>query len=216
MILIYMEFVNFVQRRNKKMNLKYYFIVGLVCLYSFLALAESQTPHLHGYGNGSIVIDENDIQVNLTIPGLSVVGFEHRPKTFDQKILIQQAIKHLKQNDVFVFYKKTKWLSRLRHLNVMKVTHNVMFEEEIILNDDDDHSSHDHHHGYSKTESVHTEFKVYMLLKVNEKAPLAEISTSLFELVSELEGLDITVVKNKQHHFKLNPDNITISLNRED
>ena len=49
--------------------------------------------HVHGHGRLNIAIEGNTISMELEVPGMDIVGFEHEPSTPEQKAAVAQAQK---------------------------------------------------------------------------------------------------------------------------
>jgi len=48
-------------------------------------------PHVHGQGTLDIAIEGGKIEMELVVPGMDIVGFEHVPSTDDQKAAVEKA-----------------------------------------------------------------------------------------------------------------------------
>ncbi len=49
-------------------------------------------PHVHGVGTLQRVLEENSLSVELRLPAINVVGFEHAPNDAQQKAAVQNAV----------------------------------------------------------------------------------------------------------------------------
>ncbi len=49
-------------------------------------------PHVHGVGTLQLVLEENSLSVELRLPAINVVGFEHAPNDAQQKAAVQNAV----------------------------------------------------------------------------------------------------------------------------
>ena len=78
--------------------MKNIFIV-LVCLFvSFNVLAESsreKDSHEHGAANVMLAMEGKKLQLSFEVPSESLIGFEHFPKSKDQRWYFNEAIKTL-------------------------------------------------------------------------------------------------------------------------
>nr|WP_275448296.1 DUF2796 domain-containing protein [Mesorhizobium sp. IRAMC:0171] len=54
-------------------------------------------PHVHGHGTLAIAIETNNVQMELSVPGMDIVGFEHEPETARQKRAVEAALADLKE-----------------------------------------------------------------------------------------------------------------------
>ena len=48
-------------------------------------------PHEHGHGILNIAVEKNRVSMDLDVPGMDVVGFEHTPNTPEQRAVAQKA-----------------------------------------------------------------------------------------------------------------------------
>jgi len=55
--------------------------------------------HEHGVAHLNVAIEGNRLYIEFSSPAANFVGFEHRPRTQDQKGAIQAAIEGLKEGD---------------------------------------------------------------------------------------------------------------------
>lgn len=65
---------------------------------------EEMSTHVHGQGSLAIVVEGNNLQMELVVPGMDIVGFEHEADTARQKRAIEAALSKLKDPvSLFVF-----------------------------------------------------------------------------------------------------------------
>ncbi len=48
-------------------------------------------PHVHGHGTLNIAIEDKRVSMELEVPGMDIVGFEHAASTADQKAAVDKA-----------------------------------------------------------------------------------------------------------------------------
>ena len=77
---------------------------GLMLLAATVVLAASPAPgqdrreagaHVHGSGKLDIVIESTKLSIGLDTPAADIIGFEHAPKTPEQKAKLDEAIAKL-------------------------------------------------------------------------------------------------------------------------
>jgi hypothetical protein len=92
---------------NRKKCLTKYIIISFSALtltmVSGLAPVEAKTgevhqhgAHIHGIADLNIAIEGSELYVEFLSPAANIVGFEHSPRTEEQKAAVQQAIDTLK------------------------------------------------------------------------------------------------------------------------
>ena len=72
----------------------------LVLLFSVSSYAgkghRHHKAHSHGEGKLNLATDDNELSIEIVIPGHDIVGFEHKAKTDAQKKKVSDAVKALK------------------------------------------------------------------------------------------------------------------------
>lgn len=75
-------------------------LVGALTLVAFIPLnanAKASDPHVHGEAQVEIAIDGQILQIGLTSPLESLVGFEHAPRTAAQKGAMHDMMQAFRQ-----------------------------------------------------------------------------------------------------------------------
>ena len=94
-------------------------------------------PHVHGVGTLQLVLEENSLSVELRLPAINVVGFEHAPNDAQQKAAVQNAVALLKDSgQVLILPDKAQ----------CKIESAVVTSELLEHDDDHDHDNHDEAH----------------------------------------------------------------------
>ena len=71
-------------------------LVCLVVSFSFSAQASREKDsHEHGAANVMLAMEGEKLQLNFEVPSESLIGFEHFPKSQDQRWYFNEAIKSL-------------------------------------------------------------------------------------------------------------------------
>ncbi|MFP4276796.1 MAG: DUF2796 domain-containing protein, partial [Wenzhouxiangella sp.] len=55
--------------------------------------------HVHGTATGNLSLDENELRLELEIPGINLVGFEHPPATDEQRSALDSTLAFLRGVD---------------------------------------------------------------------------------------------------------------------
>ena len=69
------------------------------CVFYFLFECYAQSSldaHVHGEAEVNIVFEGQKLLVELKSPSFNLVGFEHEPKTLEQRKLVEKTIELLK------------------------------------------------------------------------------------------------------------------------
>ncbi len=83
-------------------------LASVAILIALPALAEQAEhrqlgPHVHGQGTLDIAVEGKKIEMELVVPGMDIVGFEHVPSTDEQKAAVEKA--KAKLTDVLSVFK---------------------------------------------------------------------------------------------------------------
>jgi Protein of unknown function (DUF2796) len=67
-------------------------VLGALAMYPATAQTRRELgPHEHGSGTLNIAVEGNRVSMELEVPGMDVVGFEHEAKTGKDKATLQSA-----------------------------------------------------------------------------------------------------------------------------
>ena len=165
-------------------------------------------PHLHGHGTLNIAIEDKRVSMELEVPGMDIVGFEHAPSTDDQKAAVEKAKGQLaKPLGVFS-------LPAAAGCTVAEAK--VAIEAEHHDGDDDGHDAekkdaakdedHDEHAG-------HNQFRASYALDCTAPAELTTIAFDYFTLFAGAHDLTVNVVTTKgQSKYEVSRDKPTLDL----
>ncbi len=91
--------------------------------------------HVHGAGTLNLGQEGNQVHIELEIPGMDIVGFEHRATSTSQKEAVKKAVTVLKQGD------------SLCHMNAeAKYTLDTAEIEVTMMDEEHEGENHDRHH----------------------------------------------------------------------
>ncbi|MEF1289468.1 zinc uptake protein ZrgA [Vibrio sp. M260118] len=138
--------------------------LGITLAISSLAHAEEgyrqHDAHVHGQVEINIAQDGKELLMEITAPGADVVGFEHAPKTDEQKHQLEDAVAKLKQaSNVFTLAKGAG--CQVEHQSVSHTLGGDEHEkhEGHDHHDHDDHKDHDHHDDHKDHDHDHDDHK---------------------------------------------------------
>lgn len=75
------------------------FTMASLAMLALAAAAQEAQTHVHGRASLDIALENNEITATLRTPMDNLVGFEHAPRTAEQRALAEQARKQLQQFD---------------------------------------------------------------------------------------------------------------------
>lgn len=201
------------------------------------ALAEIErqhAPHVHGLTSGNLAMDNGDLRLELKIPGINLIGFEHAPRTHEQQAALDGAL---------AFLRAAEWVQADPNGNcavasINAHTHGFGAEghyhgdehhghdhhHEHAHSHDQDHEhdhghAHDDHHGHSHHgqdhghDHDHAEFHVVIGLECANPDRLAWLDLRLFADFPGNERMDIDVLTaTVATQARLTPHNQRIAL----
>ena len=174
--------------------------------------------HEHGVAHMNVALEGNELYIELISPAANIVGFEHQPRTQEQKAAVKEAIKKLEAGEALFVLPSgaegelaksevyTDIASDSDHKSEDARTHE---HNEIDKKDEDNKRRHQENHESDKHES-HSEFRAEYHFVCKKPEKLAHIDVMLFSVFPGIEhievqlltgtkqtALDLTAEKNK-------------------
>jgi Protein of unknown function (DUF2796) len=181
-------------------------LVSAAFILASPALAEEAThrqlgPHVHGQGTLDIAIEGKKIEMELVVPGMDIVGFEHMPSTDEQKALVENA--KAKLTDVLTVFK----LPAAAQCKV--ATANVESRKEVHKpgeKDDDEEEE-------KKPGHEHSEFHASYAISCDAPESLTGLETVYFANFAGAQLLNVNVTTSKgQTQAQMTRDKPTLDL----
>jgi len=194
----------------------------LVCLIvSFNVLAESsreKDSHEHGAANVMLAMEGEKLQLNFEVPSESLIGFEHFPKSQDQRWYFNEAIKTLLEpSKLFSIPANAECL-----LVGIKVSQSLFYaedghdekdehghdEKDEHGHDEKDEHGHDekdeHGHDESDKSEIHSEFSSKYHWNCEHLDEIDSIATQLMNIFPRIEEIRVRwITKNNQGSIEL-------------
>jgi len=180
-------------------------LFGIAAIFSVTATANSADPHQHGVGKLNVAVQGDHLEIEIETPGADIVGFENKPKTEEQRRLVQDAAKDLRDaGALFVFpatagciLKDAEVKSDLLVFN--RGNHGDKHHSE--KHHDDKHHD-EKHHSDKHDEETHAEFHAHYHFVC--KNPLTHVDLRYFEMFPRAEVLSAqTLTATGQRKQKL-------------
>jgi len=172
-------------------------------------------PHVHGHGTLDIAIDDKVVSMELEVPGMDIVGFEHAASTDDQKTAVEKAKAQLaKPLGVFS-------LPAAAGCSVAEAKVAIEAERHHDGDDDDHDANHDADHtdgakddqGGHDEHAGHNEFRATYAFDCTAPAELTTINFDYFALFAGAHDLTVNVVTAKgQSKYEVSRDKPTLDL----
>ena len=185
-------------------------IITLIITLSIPTLTK-QTEHIHGKADINLIIEKKHIELELTIPAMSAIGFEYPPSKKEENVAISSVKKILNAPNIFTFY-STKGLFKKKSIIPLEE-----IEKSIKWHQDNDHEKHhdlnhnahenhgkninhqeDHHNEHQPSESAHSEFKLIGTYLNKSEDDISLITTTLFDSFEGIEEIMITILSNNE------------------
>ena len=203
------------------------FLLLTIILCSIKCYSSNNNPHVHGQANGAILISSTTVNITITIPSESVVGFEYSPKTNKEKETIENAKKMLKDTNSFKFFKKSKWI---KNKQIIPLSSENKITTKFNENDHNNHSKHhkkhsDHHEHHTdhvdhdeheknhSNKITHSEFKIEYYYTFEDTLIINQITTDLFNKLVDLNKIEMTIItEESQKEINLNRKIVSFSV----
>ncbi len=194
-------------------QLSFTLAIAAISLLTNAARAEDEHrelgAHVHGHGTLNIAIEDKRVSMELEVPGMDIVGFEHAPSTADQKAAVEKATAKL-EKPLGVFS-----LPAAAGCTVAEAKVSVEAEHHHDGDDDDhddhkdgakDDDGHDEHAG-------HNQFHANYALDCTNPNELTAINFDYFTLFAGAHDLTVNVVTAKgQSKYEVSRDKPTLDL----
>ena len=147
--------------------------------FAFTPVALVAAPHVHGVGTLQLVVEGNRLTVELHLPAMDVVGFEHAPREAKHREAVKKAVALLKD---------------ARHIleppaAAECVLATAEVDSELLEAKGDDHG--DHHHAEGE---VHADFEASYRFECRRPEALKQINVTVFQRLPRLEKLEVESV----------------------
>ena len=179
--------------------------LALIAMFGLgsVAYAEGEhrelSAHVHGHGTLNIAIEDERVAMELEVPGMDLVGFEHEAETDEQKAAIERA--------------KTKLAEPLSLFKLPKSASCSVSEVKVALEGGDEHDEHAEAKHDDDEHSGHTEFHVAYALRCAKPANLTSIAFDYFKSFAGANELTVNVITAKaQNTYEVSRDKPTLDL----
>lgn len=160
--------------------------------------------HMHGSANLNIALEANTLFLELQTPSANLVGFEHAPRTTEQKQNVHEAIETL-ENGTEAFLIDPAAGCTLTRAEVETGMLEGSEEHEEHGSEEMSHAAHE--------EEVHSEFHATWEFNCSNAQALDSIDVRLFGLFSGISEIDAQVISaSGQTAVELSPSATRIAL----
>ena len=166
-------------------------------------------PHVHGQARLDLAVEDGRVEIELTMPGINAVGFEHAPETAEDKAAEAAAFAKLRDGaNLFRFPAAAK--CKLGKADA----------KNVIMKHDDDDDDHDHDEAHSKGHEHehehghhHSEFRAHYLFSCASTGNLGQVDLGLFSAFPTLHVVQAnTITATGQGAMTLKPGDARLKL----
>jgi hypothetical protein len=168
--------------------------------------------HVHGVAHMNVAFEGNNLYIELSSPAANIVGFEHHPRTQEQKAAVKKAIETLEAGEK-LFALPDSTCGKLVKTNVQTDVENDSDHEPGQLHAQDHaesgkeaevekHRHGEHHEG--DDHERHSEFKAeyHFVCKMPQKLTLVDVK--LFRIFPGIEHIEVQLLtETKQTALEL-------------
>ncbi len=180
-------------------------LVCLVVSFSFSAQASREKDsHEHGAANVMLAMEGEKLQLNFEVPSESLIGFEHFPKSQDQRWYFNEAIKSLLEpSKLFSIPADAECL--LVGINVSQSLFAAKDEHGHEEKDEHGHEEKDEHgHDESEKSEIHSEFISKYHWNCEHLDEIDSIGSQLMNIFPRIEEIRVRwITKNNQGSIEL-------------
>ena len=179
--------------------------------------------HEHGHGALDIVVEGEELVIELRIPAVNVVGFEHAPKDDAEREAVRQALVPFGDaTSLFVLPAEAECEVEEAEAAIVSMGHEDEHEgdghehekdgHEIDEHEKDEHEKHEEDGSDSDMEA-HSELRATYHFHCHAPERIGEIDVRVFEHLHDAEEIDVRVVTPAaQLAMELNPESTVVRL----
>ena len=168
--------------------------------------------HEHGVAILNLALEGNDLYIEFTSPAANIVGFEHHPRTNEQRNVVKAAVNRLQEGDALFILSagsQSKLMKSSVDTNIDKDTDNHSVSEH--AHGEDEH--HDKEHGKADGQDRHSEFKAEYHFVFKKPDRLSQIDVKLFGVFPGIEHIEVQLItETKQTAVELTAKKNKISF----
>ena len=151
-------------------------------------------PHQHGHGTLNLAVEGQTVQMEVEVPGVDIVGFEHKAQSAEDRAKIEAAEKTMSQPlTLFVFLGGAGCKVTAAKVSILGETDSDRDAHELDHHDDTEAKEHE----AEEHEGEHSEFHGEYALSCSNVAAITAISFPYFEVFPNSAELAVTLITEK-------------------
>lgn len=184
------------------------------------AKAATDSPHQHGAGALNVVVDGSDLALEVRLPAIDIVGFEHEPRNEEQTAQVEKALASFIDGRTW-FEPSSSAACILETAHASMVGRSVEFKPGPSEGKSSHESKHDHererhqHEDKHGDEDLHSDFEGDLEFHCDSPRELNQLKVLLFTVFPGVKALDVQVVTPAmQTKRALSAEQSVLSLSR--
>ena len=170
--------------------------------------------HEHGAAYMNVAFEGNELYIELISPAANIVGFEHKPRTQDQRAAVKAAIKKLEAGEKLFAFPSGVRGSLVKSKVHTDINNDYGHESDETKSHEHDemsreagneakkHGHEEHQHG--DEHERHSEFKAEYHFVCKKPEKLVYVDVMLFSIFSGIEHIEVQLLTGtKQTAFEL-------------
>ncbi|CUH80997.1 ZrgA family zinc uptake protein [Tropicibacter naphthalenivorans] len=157
--------------------------------------AREMDAHEHGVSVAEIAVEHGKVAINITAPGMDIVGFEYEAASTEDKDAVEAAIRALLTPEAIVALPEA---AGCRLTEVLAHLHGGDHDDTADAHMDDDHDDHDdaahEDHDDHADAAQHTEFHVSYAFACEDEDALTQIGFPFFDQFANAQEIDAQYV----------------------
>jgi hypothetical protein len=173
-----------------------------------------QKAHEHGVAQMNVAFEGNELYIELISPAANIVGFEHQPRTQDQKAAVKAAIKKLEAGEKIFSFPSAAGGSLVKSKVHTDINNDYSHESDEAKSHEHDETStdaghetekHGHEeHQHGDEHERHSEFKAEYHFVCKKPEKLVYVDVMLFSVFSGIEHIEVQLLTGtKQTAYEL-------------
>lgn len=166
----------------------------LIFIYTAISVSAQHEAHEHEVGEMEIVVEKEQAEIILHIPGSDFIGFEHTELNDEEKKMIHERIELIQSTgNEMISFRTRRWMKvQMNELHIEEAGH----EEE----------------GHEEEDGEHTEYELHFNFSMDDSFNLRDMDLkelfSVFPTLSEIQWIMIS--ETGQTAGKVSPSNSRI------
>jgi hypothetical protein len=197
---------------QKPLLRKHILTLWVLVLAMMLAATSSRTwageqrhhgAHVHGIAHLNVAVEKDSIHLEFTSPAANIVGFEHQPRTPEQKDSVRNAIEKLEDGSK-LFIPSPEAQCRLSKSSVKTdiehhddhhadAEHKHEHEKE-HEHEKDEHHDQEHHKAHEGEHERHSEFHSEYQFVCRNPGKLSQMDVMLIQYFPGIEHIEVQLI----------------------